>query len=100
MHLHHIVNRSKLQKNLAALRFCERLHPEVFTTTACAQANISRLADSKEAQAILLTRKMALFGEDYVRGVWSEFEALWKGSPLSLDGLLSHLPEDAPRPVV
>lgn len=98
-HEHHIVSRGKLQKNAAARLFCEREHPEIFLVTICGNANVSRLADSKEAQAILLAGKVALFGEEYVRGVWDEFVTLWRGPALRIDGLLSHLPEDAPRPI-
>lgn len=98
--MHHVVNRSKLRGNDAARRFCERQHHEIFLAVACEIANVSRLADSDEAQAILLAGKIALFGEQYVREVWSEFEALWTSEPLRLDGILHHLPPDAPRPVV
>jgi len=95
-HQHHVVNRSKLQKNDEARRVCERRHPEIFMATVCGNANVGRLADFGEAQAILLTGKIALFGEEYVRGVWAAFADLWIVRP-RLDGILYNLPEDAPR---
>jgi len=96
-HRHHLVNLSKLRSNAQAKGFVERRAFEVFLPTVCGAANISRLADTKEAQAILLRERMVLLGEDYVRGVWKKFSALWTGSAPDIDAILAFLPDDAPR---
>ena len=98
---HHIVNRGKLQKNPYARAFAERSYPELFMAQVCHVANVSRLADGRQAQAILMRNVVALWGREHVEGVWESFLELWKpGSMKSLDAILSALPADAPRPVV
>lgn len=97
---HGPVNKGKLLRNPEAQRFVHLEHPELFLIQVCHFANVSRLADSKEAQAIILNLKMIELGPQYVMDVWDGFAKLWKSDLPSVEAILMHLPPDAPRPVV
>ena len=69
-HKHHMINKSKLRGNKAARHYVEVKHPDVFLVEICANHNVSRWADTREAASILLRYKVKLLGEDYVREIW------------------------------
>jgi hypothetical protein len=97
---HGPVNKGKLMKNPEAQRFVNIKHPELFLVQVCHCANVTRLADSKEAQAIILNLKMIELGPQRVLELWEEFSELWTSDLPSVEAILMHLPPDAPRPVV
>ena len=70
IHHHHIINRSKLRGNKAARNYCEMQYPEIFLVQICANHNVSRWADTREAAGILIAHKVMLYGEDNVRKIW------------------------------
>ena len=75
-HRHHIINKSKLRGNKAARDYVEKEHPDIFLIEICANHNVSRWADTREAAGILLACKVAEYGEDYVREIWDAIP--WK----------------------
>lgn len=69
-HYHHIINKSKLRGNKAARHYCEVEHPEIFLAEVCANHNVSRWADTREAAGMLVRMKAEQYGEEYVRHIW------------------------------
>lgn len=90
------MNKSKLSKVPKAKKYAEKTHPEIFIVRVCHGPNVSRLADTPEAQALLLAGKIYDFGLPYVSEVWETFTQCFKREPveLSIEAILSHMPSD------
>jgi len=67
----HVLSKSKIRGNKRAAAVLEKW-PEVFFAAECANHNVSRYADTKDAVDILVSARVYRLGEEYVR------EALWE----------------------
>jgi hypothetical protein len=72
LQVHHILNRGKLNAIDGWKDYCEKEHPHIFLAHICAAHNVSRIADTKWARALLLKKRVNLFGGEYVAGVLDE----------------------------
>ena len=74
---HHIINKSQLRGNARALKYVEA-HP-VLLAQVCVAHNVGRLADTKQARALLLRKRVALYGESYMDAVLGGLRACFRG---------------------
>lgn len=88
---HHVLNRGHLRNIPKALKYCDD-HADVLTAQICAAHNTLRVADTKQARAMLLQARVDSFGYDYVSGVLEGLRALTKSHPSEwrLEGLLGY----------
>lgn len=80
LHLHHIVNFTKARGNERLRRFLANNPPEL-TAYICADHNVSRWADTREARRRLLWYNSERYGEARVRRVYEQALALLKVVP-------------------
>ena len=88
---HHIINRGHLRSVAKGLKYCDD-HADVLIADICHAHNTSRIADTKQARAYLLQKRVDLFGAEYVSGILEGLRALCRVPPpeWSLGALLSH----------
>ena len=81
-------------KSPAARKYCEKTHPEILIVPVCCVANVSRLADSKAGQALILHRLVEIWGKDYVKGVIDSIPWGHQWPEMRFDSLIACLPDD------
>ena len=77
LHRHHVLAKGKLRGIPGGQTYCNR-YPEIFYGDVCGVANISRLADTKKARALLLQARVDLWGQAYVEDVLDGLRAATK----------------------
>ena len=79
-HRHHLINKSKVPQKLRNQK-AMRENLNKLLVPVCGKANVSRIADSRWAQKILLERLSDAQGEDSVKLVFEEILSKFKVRP-------------------
>ena len=87
--LHHIINRGKARGNP---RVRQELDCNELTAWVCAKHNTTKLADTKEARAILLKQKVLEFGYDHMNNKINGLSWKVPKPEFSLDAMLAGAP--------
>ena len=82
---HHIINRGKARGNK---RVRQELDCDELTIKICAAHNVSRIADTKEARAILLKQKIDEFGYDRMKNKINGLSWKVKHQEFTLEAML------------
>jgi len=81
MDVHHIVSKQMLRNAPKARKFVDK-NPQVFMADICSYHNSqTKCADLPEARAFLLQNRVALYGLDYMLGMWHDLAKLFKAFP-------------------
>ena len=74
---HHVLSKSTLAGNKRALKYAEA-HPALIAEVCAAHNASSKLADTKEARALLLRKRVAELGEPYMEAVLGGLRACFR----------------------